>query len=163
MGLGTPDQGLNLGPLHWEHRVLATGPPGKSLDVLFLRQRGEQSCSWWPAVFATENLQNFVGRIRRHWYEYMDSRNIHRRTSGIYCWIGFVILNYSEKFTFKKCHTFIKFRVWVQDWTAYTVIYIESYLYRKAIFNRIYLWLIKQSLGKEFCILYLKFQWTDAF
>ena len=26
------DQGLNPGPLHWEHRVLATGPPGKSLE-----------------------------------------------------------------------------------------------------------------------------------
>ena len=25
-----PDHGLNLGPLHWEHRVLATGPPGTS-------------------------------------------------------------------------------------------------------------------------------------
>ena len=24
-----PDQGLNPGPLHWEHRVLTTGPPGK--------------------------------------------------------------------------------------------------------------------------------------
>ena len=24
-----PDQGWNLGPLHQEHRVLATGPPGK--------------------------------------------------------------------------------------------------------------------------------------
>ena len=22
------DQGLNPGPLHWEHEVLATGPPG---------------------------------------------------------------------------------------------------------------------------------------
>ena len=28
-----PDQGSNLGPLHWELRVLATGPPGKSLPV----------------------------------------------------------------------------------------------------------------------------------
>ena len=26
-----PGQGSNLGPLHWECRVLATGPPGKSL------------------------------------------------------------------------------------------------------------------------------------
>ena len=30
-----PDQGLNQGsnqrPLHWEHRVLTSGPPGKSL------------------------------------------------------------------------------------------------------------------------------------
>ena len=25
-----PDQGLNLGPLNWEHGVLAIGPPGKS-------------------------------------------------------------------------------------------------------------------------------------
>ena len=25
-----PDQGSNLGPLHWEHGVLATGPPKKS-------------------------------------------------------------------------------------------------------------------------------------
>ena len=24
-----PNQGLNLGPLHWEYRVLAPGPPGK--------------------------------------------------------------------------------------------------------------------------------------
>ena len=24
------DQGLNPGPLHWEHGILATGPPGKS-------------------------------------------------------------------------------------------------------------------------------------
>ena len=30
-----PDQGWNLGPLHWEHRVLATGPPGKSLENSF--------------------------------------------------------------------------------------------------------------------------------
>ena len=25
---------LNLGPLHWKHGVLATGPPGKCLDSL---------------------------------------------------------------------------------------------------------------------------------
>ena len=28
-GIWFPDQGSNLGPLHWECRVLATGPPGK--------------------------------------------------------------------------------------------------------------------------------------
>ena len=28
-----PDQGSNPGPLHWECRVLPTGPPGKSLTV----------------------------------------------------------------------------------------------------------------------------------
>ena len=30
-----PDQGLNLGPLHWEPRVLATGPLGKSPPCMF--------------------------------------------------------------------------------------------------------------------------------
>ena len=29
-----PDQGSNLGPLHWKHGVLATGPPGKCLHSL---------------------------------------------------------------------------------------------------------------------------------
>ena len=28
-----PDQGSNLDPLHWEHRVLAIGPPGKSQQL----------------------------------------------------------------------------------------------------------------------------------
>lgn len=28
-GTEYPDQGLNLGPPHWEHGVRATGPPGK--------------------------------------------------------------------------------------------------------------------------------------
>ena len=35
-GILFPDQGLNLGPLHWKHRVLATGPSGKSSSKLFL-------------------------------------------------------------------------------------------------------------------------------
>ena len=30
-GIQFPAQGSNTGPLHWECRVLATGPPGKSL------------------------------------------------------------------------------------------------------------------------------------
>ena len=30
-----PDQGSNPGPLHWKHRVLATGSPGKSLHFTF--------------------------------------------------------------------------------------------------------------------------------
>ena len=31
-----PNQGSNLGPSHWECRVLATGPPGKSQEQPFL-------------------------------------------------------------------------------------------------------------------------------
>ena len=39
-GIWFPEQGLNLDPLQWEHRVLATGPPGKSMCLL-LRLHGE--------------------------------------------------------------------------------------------------------------------------
>ena len=31
-GVQFPDQGLNPGPLLWEHGVLAAGPPGGSLS-----------------------------------------------------------------------------------------------------------------------------------
>ncbi|XP_059781364.1 rho GTPase-activating protein SYDE2 isoform X6 [Balaenoptera ricei] len=34
-----PDQGSNPGPLHWEHGVSATGPPGKSLYFLSYENR----------------------------------------------------------------------------------------------------------------------------
>ena len=30
-----PDQGWNPGPPHWEHGIVATGPPGKSHQLLF--------------------------------------------------------------------------------------------------------------------------------
>ena len=29
-----PEQGSNPGPLHWECAILATGPPGKSLEII---------------------------------------------------------------------------------------------------------------------------------
>ena len=34
-GVKFPDRGLNLGPLHWEYGVLATGPLGKTLGCFF--------------------------------------------------------------------------------------------------------------------------------
>ena len=33
-GISFSDQGLNPGPLYWEHRELATGPPAKSLNFM---------------------------------------------------------------------------------------------------------------------------------
>ena len=33
-GILFPNQGSNLGPLHWEHGILATGQPGKSLGTI---------------------------------------------------------------------------------------------------------------------------------
>ena len=35
-GILFPDQGSNPGPLHWDHGILATQPPGKSLGVILL-------------------------------------------------------------------------------------------------------------------------------
>ena len=33
-----PDQGLNPCPLHWEHKILTTGPPGKPLVFEYWKQ-----------------------------------------------------------------------------------------------------------------------------
>ena len=48
-GIQFPDQGANPGPLHWEHGVLATGPPGKSplflIDKLYANLSESESCS----------------------------------------------------------------------------------------------------------------------
>ena len=35
VGFLLPDQGLNPHPLHWKHRVLTTGHPGKSQVIIF--------------------------------------------------------------------------------------------------------------------------------
>ena len=35
-GILLPDQGYNPGPLHWEHEVLATGTPAKSLHSVLI-------------------------------------------------------------------------------------------------------------------------------
>ena len=37
-GIQFPDQGSNPGPLHWEHGVLSTAPPGKSLSTILFHQ-----------------------------------------------------------------------------------------------------------------------------
>ena len=34
-GIEFPVQGLNLGFLHWKHKVLVTGPPGRSRIFFF--------------------------------------------------------------------------------------------------------------------------------
>ena len=34
-GIWFLNQGLNLGPLYWELRVIATGPPGRSMNTVF--------------------------------------------------------------------------------------------------------------------------------
>ena len=39
MWTSSPDQGLNLSPLHWEQGVLAPRPPGKSPGAVFFKLR----------------------------------------------------------------------------------------------------------------------------
>lgn len=46
-----PQQGLNPSPLHWKHRALITGPPGKSL-LDFVSNQGQYAArpgKWWPS------------------------------------------------------------------------------------------------------------------
>ena len=45
-GIWFPNQGSNLGPLHWEHGVLATGSPRKSLKL----HDSYQGCSFYYSV-----------------------------------------------------------------------------------------------------------------
>ena len=46
-GIYFPNQGLNLGSLHWERGVLAIGPPGKSPDTAFKEMEQIYEISWW--------------------------------------------------------------------------------------------------------------------
>ena len=45
-GIKLSDQGLNLGPVPWEHGVLATGPPGKSPDIILNFKKLLSSGTW---------------------------------------------------------------------------------------------------------------------
>ena len=60
-GIWFPAQGSNTGPLHWECRVLATGPPGKSLVCvcLFLISQtlGGRNCSYPSLQVRKRNLE----------------------------------------------------------------------------------------------------------
>ena len=40
-GILVPHQGSNPHPLHWKHRALTTGPPGKSQDIPFNKNKFE--------------------------------------------------------------------------------------------------------------------------
>ena len=61
-GLWFPSQGANPGPLHRECRVLATGPPGKSLIILATQTRGG-ILAWipWGVVGGRGNMAHQEG------------------------------------------------------------------------------------------------------
>ena len=58
-GIKFPDQGLNPGTLHWEHRVLAAGPPGKSLEKTLESPLG---CKIQPVHPKGNQSWVFIGR-----------------------------------------------------------------------------------------------------
>ena len=50
-----PDQGLNPCPLQWKWGVLITGPPGKSLNILYLNCRG-----YGTTAYICQNSLNYT-------------------------------------------------------------------------------------------------------
>ena len=73
------DKGLNLCPLHWEHGVLAVGPPGKSLDSDFVQPK---AYIIWGARFKknSTNIANINGTKANIYLDFkMKSR--HTRTN----------------------------------------------------------------------------------
>ena len=59
-GIQLLDQGLNLGPLHREGRLLTTGPPGKSLGTSFFQEWSWKGDSDSFCSFLLLLLQTFI-------------------------------------------------------------------------------------------------------
>ena len=69
-GVQFPDQGWTPGPLHWEFRVLATGPPGKSRikilnnnNVQYNNNKSYFLLSAWTSQVASRTLRAVVKSI----------------------------------------------------------------------------------------------------
>ena len=60
-----PNQGSNLGSLHWEHGVLATGPPGKSLLCFQDKRRDRLHRIHYQKK---KNLKNFLSNYKNNTY-----------------------------------------------------------------------------------------------
>ena len=71
-GIYFPNQGLNLGPLCWDCRVLATGPPGKSPG------KGKFKGNIWGAGYSLWTLFLLVGSEVTGWC----FRNLNHQRSG---------------------------------------------------------------------------------
>ena len=65
-GIKFPDQGSKPGPLHWEHGVLATGPPGKSQELFLLKKT---MCG------VTENC-HFLVKVLKKYQAYSQAPNL---------------------------------------------------------------------------------------
>ena len=61
-----PDQESNWGPLHWEHRVLSTGPPGKSRS------------NFWPSFFYSFTFHSSLQT--QHQFASISCSSLHDQT-----------------------------------------------------------------------------------
>ena len=75
VGSQFPDQESNLQPLHWQHRVLTTGPPGKSLRAsvlwltsIYFTMASLTASSQWLTHSSMDN-------DNRHYVTYFKSQN----------------------------------------------------------------------------------------
>ena len=72
-GIQFPDQGSNPGPLHWEHGVLATGPPGNFQTFWYFWQTSQYQIlvMFWPLTLGCLTLflrERNIKLIRLIWY-----------------------------------------------------------------------------------------------
>ena len=80
-----PRPGMNPGPLHWEHEILPTGPPGKSQSLLSLdnplgkeegSQPGKGSSHWFEdktSCLVLSELKSVSLKRKRNWRGESDS------------------------------------------------------------------------------------------
>ena len=69
-GIQFPDQGSNLQPLHWEHRVLATGPPAKSPDMGDCKWKLIFLCSFFKAFILPYSFLYILPSLILCWIYY---------------------------------------------------------------------------------------------
>ena len=68
-----PDQGSNLGPLHRQHRVLATRPPRKPLQVIFSGPHWYALTRQWNQ---SPHTNIFIGRLKISDKEMLENTNL---------------------------------------------------------------------------------------
>ena len=77
VGSQFPDQGLNPGPRQWKCRVLTTGPPGNSPQILQMLTLGRQSrLSWSSSSLLLPKVVKFYHVVDTHFW--WDEKGLQR-------------------------------------------------------------------------------------
>ena len=91
-----PDQGLNPGPLHWEHGVLPTGPPGKSLFYYSLRLWVSLTFSAVYSVYFIDFHLDLYYIISSPFFAFLFSQFLNMETEILFL-IPFLLFNVFKK------------------------------------------------------------------